>query len=72
MGATLHDKVISKAAFTLRQQLLATCCLQHFLVMTGNVTKKCCRQHVAYCCLGARPPLGRGRLNSQQQHNLFY
>jgi hypothetical protein len=27
--------------------------------MTGNITKKCCRQHVANCCLGVRPPLGR-------------
>jgi hypothetical protein len=30
---------------------------QHFSVMTGNITKKCCRQHVANCCLGVRPPL---------------
>jgi hypothetical protein len=36
----------------------ATCCLQHCLVMTGNISKKCCRQHVADCCLGVRPPLG--------------
>jgi hypothetical protein len=31
-----------KGGVTPRQQL-ATCCLQHFLVMTGNITKKCCR-----------------------------
>jgi hypothetical protein len=33
--------------------------LQHFLVMTGNITKKCCRQHVANCCLGVRPSKAR-------------
>jgi hypothetical protein len=47
---------ITKGGLTPRQQL-ATCCLQHFLVMTGNITKKCCRQHVANCCLGVRPTL---------------
>jgi hypothetical protein len=47
-----------KGGLTPRQQL-ATYYLQHFLVMTGNITKKCCRQHVANCCLGVRPPLGR-------------
>jgi hypothetical protein len=47
-----------KGGLTPRQQL-ATCCLQYFLVMTGNITKKCCRQHVANCCLGVRPPLGK-------------
>jgi hypothetical protein len=45
-----------KGGLTPRQQL-ATCCLQQFLIMTGNITKKCCRQHVANCCLGVRPPL---------------
>jgi hypothetical protein len=25
--------------------------------MTGNITKKRCRQHVANYCLGVRPPL---------------
>jgi hypothetical protein len=44
-----------KGGLTPRQQL-ATCCLQHFLVMTGNITKKCCGQHVANGCLGVRPP----------------
>jgi hypothetical protein len=44
-----------KGGLTPSQQL-ATCCLQHFLVMTGNINKKCCRQHVANCCLGVRPP----------------
>jgi hypothetical protein len=47
---------ICKAASTPRQQL-ATCCLLHFLVMLPVMTKKCCRQHVANCCLGVRPPL---------------
>jgi hypothetical protein len=45
-----------KVGLTPRQQL-ATCCLQHFLVMLPVITKKCCRQHVANCCLGVRPPL---------------
>jgi hypothetical protein len=31
-----------KGGLTPRQEL-ATCCLQHFLVMIGNITKKCCR-----------------------------
>jgi hypothetical protein len=47
---------IFKAGFTPSQQL-ATCCLQHFLVMLPVITKKCCWQHVANCCLGVRPPL---------------
>jgi hypothetical protein len=25
--------------------------------MLNSITKKCCRQHVANCCLGVRPPL---------------
>jgi hypothetical protein len=52
----LFTNFTSKGGLTPRQQL-AICCLQHFLVMTGNITKKCCRQHVANCCLGVRPPL---------------
>jgi hypothetical protein len=26
-------------------------------MMLNSITKKCCRQHVANCCLGVRPPL---------------
>jgi hypothetical protein len=59
-----------KAAFTSRQQL-ATCCLQHFLVMTGNITKKCCRQHIANCCLGVRPPLHQGNNWQYVACNIF-
>jgi hypothetical protein len=44
-----------KGGLTPRQQL-ATCCLQHFLLMLPVITKKCCGQHVANCCLGIRPP----------------
>jgi hypothetical protein len=50
------DGYKTKAGLTPRQQL-ATCCMQHFLVMTGNITKKCCRQHIANCCLDVRRPL---------------
>jgi hypothetical protein len=32
-------------------------CSDEEITMTGNIIKKCCRQHVANCCLGVRPPL---------------
>jgi hypothetical protein len=54
--ATFCDLRRPKGGLTPRQQL-ATCCLQHFLVMLPVITKKCCRQHVANCCLGVTPPL---------------
>jgi hypothetical protein len=31
-----------------------------FLVMLPVITKKCCGQHVANCCLGVRPALHQG------------
>jgi hypothetical protein len=54
-----------KAGLTPRQQL-ATCCLQHFLVMTDNINKKCCRQHVANCCLGVRRQGSSSRRGGQK------
>jgi hypothetical protein len=50
------DKSEPKGGLTPRQQL-ATYCLQHFLVMTGNIYQKCCKQHVANCCLGGEAAL---------------
>jgi hypothetical protein len=55
-SASLLTFFKSKVGLTPRQQL-ATCCLQHILVMLAVITKKCCRQYVANCCLGVRPPL---------------
>jgi hypothetical protein len=54
-GKNVGNPCSCKGGLTPRQQL-ATCCRQHFLVMTGNITKKCCRQNVANCCLGVRSP----------------
>jgi hypothetical protein len=41
--------------------------------MSDNITKKSCRQHVANCCLGVRPPLQDGKwpiTNQQRELNI--